>query len=120
MENRGVDTARRLLLKYQLRVLTLDRKSGRFSVSVIASDRAGEPDQQVRCQLMEGKHEVFSRAAFGCDRNGFSQDSKTPFAPVPVGQRLALTNRLVACTTAFRKKDWAKRELGGWSGLGLF
>jgi hypothetical protein len=102
---------RRLLLKYQLRVLTLDRKSGRFSVSVIASDRAGEPDQHVRCQLMEGRHEVFS--AFGCDRNRFSQDSKTPFAPVPVGQRLALTNRLIAYTTAFRKKDWAKRELGG-------
>jgi hypothetical protein len=38
---------------------------------------------------------------------GSSQDLKTPFAPVPVGQRLALTNRLTAYTTAFRKKDWA-------------
>jgi hypothetical protein len=38
---------------------------------------------------------------------GFSQNSKTPFAPVPIGQRAALTNRLVAYTTAFRKKDWA-------------
>ena len=38
---------------------------------------------------------------------GSSRDSKIPFAPVPVGQRLALTNRLTAYTTAFRKKDWA-------------
>jgi hypothetical protein len=38
---------------------------------------------------------------------GSSQESKTPFASVPVGQRLGLTNRLSAYTAAFRKQDWA-------------
>ncbi len=37
----------------------------------------------------------------------YSQNAKTPFAPVPMGQRLALTKRLIAYTSAFRKKDWA-------------
>ena len=35
---------------------------------------------------------------------GLSQDSKTPFSPVPVGQRLALTNRLIAYTTRLSEK----------------
>jgi hypothetical protein len=36
-----------------------------------------------------------------------AQTGKTPYAPVPVEQRAALTERLTAYTTAFRKKDWA-------------
>jgi hypothetical protein len=36
-----------------------------------------------------------------------SQTAKHPFAVVPTNQRAALTNRLIAYTTAFRKKDWA-------------
>ena len=35
-----------------------------------------------------------------------SQNSKTPFAPVPVDQRKALASRLKDYTNAFRRKDW--------------
>jgi len=37
----------------------------------------------------------------------FSQTAKDPLAAVPKNQRLALTGRLNAYTTAFRKRDWA-------------
>jgi hypothetical protein len=35
-----------------------------------------------------------------------SQDTKTPFIPVPVDQRNALANRLIHYTDAFRARDW--------------
>jgi len=36
----------------------------------------------------------------------YSQDTKTPFSPVPVVQRRTLAKRLIHYTDAFRSKDW--------------
>lgn len=36
-----------------------------------------------------------------------AEQPRTPFVPVPTDQRAALTQRLIAYTTAYRKKDWA-------------
>jgi hypothetical protein len=38
---------------------------------------------------------------------GSSQTAKTALTPIPANQRVGLTSRLRAYTTAFREKDWA-------------
>jgi hypothetical protein len=45
--------------------------------------------------------------AIAISTTAVSQTAKGPFAVVPASQRTALSKRLIAYTTAFRKRDWA-------------